>query len=258
MWQQKKPMSWHGRTQISPLQSSRRLRYVCQHDCRSSCPNVRQGNSSNAGKQLLWASTPTSNTGSPVRKIRISGHSSIASPRMALFPVPAPPQYTRRVSSLYSSSSVKPTEMSPKLRPSNSYSKWEKQEIEAEAIARLRRKAEEKEKAKAEAEAKAKAKEAEAKKAATVPTLPAPVPLAKADEKPSVAPPIGTSPFSLPSLPKAGSQVTEPSNPPPLFKLPTPPSNVQSSEKDKPEAKTTPAAPLFTFPSAPIPATQTS
>ncbi|KAH9965892.1 hypothetical protein BC827DRAFT_1153339 [Russula dissimulans] len=223
-------------------------------------PETPAGTSSNSGKQLLWASTSTSNTGSPVRKIRISGHSSIASPRMALFPVPAPPQYTRRVSSLYSSSSVKPTEMSPKLRPSNSYSKWEKQEIEAEAIARLRRKAEEKEKAKAEAEAEAmaKAKEEEAKRVATVPALPAPAPLAKADEKLSVPPPIRTSSFSLPPLPKAGSQVTEPSNPSPLFKLPTPPSNVQSSEaKDKHEAKTAPAVPLFSFPSAPIPATQT-
>ncbi|KAI0005053.1 hypothetical protein BJV74DRAFT_806649 [Russula compacta] len=200
-------------------------------------PGDRTGNPSNAGKQLLWAST--SNPGSPVRKIRISGHSSIASPRVVLFPVPPPPQYTRRVLSLYSSSAAKLMEMSPKLRPSKSYSKWEKQEIEAEAITRLRRKAEEKEKATAEAEAK---------KIANAPTPT--VSLTKSDEKPSVAPSTGASPFSLPPLPKSDSRVPEPSNPPVLFKIPTPSSNTQLSEvKDKPEAKTAWRA------SAPAPAT---
>ena len=168
-----------------------------------------------------------------------------------------PPQYTRRVStSLYNSSSATPTEMSPKLRQSKSYSKWEKQEIEAEAIARLRRKSEEKEKAKAEAEAK----EAEAKKAAAASTLPA-ISLPKPDEKPSVAPPSGASAFSLPPPPKGDSKAIEPSNPPLLFKIPTVPLNAQSSEaKDKPQAKTAAAAPptLFPFPSAPNPVTQTS
>ncbi len=167
-----------------------------------------------------------------------------------------PPQYTRRVStSLYSSSSVTPTEMSPKLRQSKSYSKWEKQEIEAEAIARLRRKAEEKEKIKA-----AEAKEAEAKKVAAVSTLPA-ITLPKPDEKPFVAPPLGAPAFSLPPPPKGDSKATEPSNPPSLFKIPTLSQNAQSGEaKDKPEAKTAAAAPatLFPFPSAPNPVTQTS
>ena len=164
-----------------------------------------------------------------------------------------PPQYTRRVStSLYSSSSVTPTEMSPKLRQSKSYSKWEKQEIEAEAIARLRRKAEEKEKAKAEAEAK----EAEAKKVAAASILPA-ITLPKPDEKPSVAPPSGASTFSVPPP----SKPIEPSNPSPLFKIPTVSLNSQSNEaKDKPQVKTTAAAPinLFPFPSAPNPVAQTS
>ncbi len=209
---------------------------------------------SSAGKQLLWAST--SNTGSPVRKIRISGHSSIASPRMVSFPMFPPPQYTRRVStSLYSSSAVTPTEMSPKLRQSKSYSKWEKQEIEAEAIARLRRKTEEKEKAKAEAEAK----EAEAKRVAAASSLSA-IKLPMPDGK-SVAPSTGASVFTLPPLPKGDSKVTEPSNPPPLFNIPTPSLNAQSSEtKDKPEAKMAAAAPgtLFPFPSAPNPVTQTA
>jgi len=144
-------------------------------------------------------------------------------------------------------------EMSPKLRQSKSYSKWEKQEIEAEAIARLRRKAEEMEKAKAEAEAK----EAEAKKVAAASTLPT-IQLSKPSEKPSVAPPSGASAFSLPPPPKGDLKATEPSNPPPLFKIPTTSLNAQSSEaKDKPEAKTAAAAPvtLFPFPSAP---TQTS
>ncbi|KAH9977738.1 hypothetical protein BGW80DRAFT_773086 [Lactifluus volemus] len=183
---------------------------------------------------LLWAST--SNTGSPIRKIRHSSSSAIASPRMVTFPVSPAPQYTRRVSSLYSSSVMSSTEMSPKLRSSKSYSKWEKQEIEAEAIARLRRKAEEKEKARAEAEAK----EAEA----------------KSDEKPSVVPQIAASPFSLPLPPKADTQVTDPTRPPSLFTLS---SNTQPGEtKGKPETKTTQSFPSFSFPSAPVPTPQTS
>ncbi|KAI0254730.1 hypothetical protein BJV78DRAFT_1279837 [Lactifluus subvellereus] len=218
-------------------------------------PSDRIRTSSNAGKQLLWAST--SNAGSPVRKIRSSGYSSssaISSPRMVMLPLAPPPHYTRRVSSLYSSSVVNPTEMSPKLRPSKSYSKWEKQEIEAEAIARLRRKAEEKEKARAEAEAK----EAEAKKLTTAAALPAPsLTLAKPDEKPSAVPQTVASPFSLPT-PKADAQVPDPSHPPSMF---TPSSNTQSVEvKGKPETQTAQAFPgaSFSFPPAPIPATQTS
>lgn len=176
---------------------------------------------------------------------------------MVLFPVFPPPQYTRRVSSsLYSSTAVTPTEMSPKLRSSKSYSKWEKQEIEAEAIARLRRKAEEKEKAKAEAEAK----EVEAKKAAAAAAASA-VPPPKPNEKLSAVPTTGAPTFALPPLPKRDSQVPEPTNPPPLFKMPTPSLNAQpSGAKDMPEAKTSTVAPgtLFAFPSAPNPVTQTS
>ena len=147
-----------------------------------------------------------------------------------------------------------PTEMSPKLRQSKSYSKWEKQEIEAEAIARLRRKAEEKEKAKAEVEAK----EAEAKKVAAASSLPA-IPLPKPDEKFLAAPPSGSA-LSLHPLPKGDLKATEPSNPPSLFKIPTLSMNAKPSEaKDKPEAKTAATAPatLFPFPSAPNPVTQT-
>ncbi|KAH8999069.1 hypothetical protein EDB92DRAFT_924280 [Lactarius akahatsu] len=218
-------------------------------------PNDRVGASSNAGKQLLWAST--SNTGSPVRKIRISGHSSaIVSPRISLFSVPPPPQYARRVSSLYSSSVVKPLEMSPKLRPSRSYSKWEKQEIEAEAIARLRRKAEEKEKAKADAEAKA----AEETKAALALRSPAPPTLAKSDEKPPVIQTPAPA-FSVAQPPKADTQVANSTNTPSLFKIPTSSSDTRSSEtKGKPENKPTLAvpAPSFSFSATPVSAAHNS
>ena len=177
---------------------------------------------------------------------------------MVMFPVSPAPQYTRRVSSLYSSSVMSSTEMSPKLRSSKSYSKWEKQEIEAEAIARLRRKAEEKDKARVEAEAK----EAVARKLTTAPApapaLPAgPSPaLTKSDEKPSVIPQIAASPFTLPLPPKADTQVTDPIRPPPLFTLS---SNTQSGEaKGKPETKTTQSFPSFSFPPAPIHTAHTS
>ena len=255
-------MTWHGKTLTSHLQSLRRQAiawYVYRHIHSLPRTNCLQRTSSNAGKQLLWAST--SNAGSPVRKIRSSGYSSssaISSPRMVMFPVAPPPHYTRRVSSLYSSSVVNPTEMSPKLRPSKSYSKWEKQEIEAEAIARLRRKAEEKEKARAEAEAK----EAEAKKLVTAAALPVgpSLTLAKPDEKPSAVPQTVASPFSLPPAPKPDTQVTDPSHPPSMF---TPSSNTTTpavEAKGKPETQTAQAFPgtSFSFTPAPIPAPQTS
>ncbi|KAH9077131.1 hypothetical protein EDB83DRAFT_2311728 [Lactarius deliciosus] len=242
---------WYTEEQYSAAKEAHELAW--QDSDKSSAepemPNDRVGASSNAGKQLLWAST--SNTGSPVRKIRISGHSSaIVSPRITLFSVPPPPQYARRVSSLYSSSVVKPLEMSPKLRPSRSYSKWEKQEIEAEAIARLRRKAEEKEKAKADAEAKV----AEETKAALALRLPAPPTLAKSDEKPPVIQTPAPA-FSMAQPPKADTQVANSTNTPSLFKIPTSSSDTRSSEtKVKPENKPTLAvpAPSFSFSAAPV------
>ncbi|KAH9035293.1 hypothetical protein EDB84DRAFT_40591 [Lactarius hengduanensis] len=242
---------WHTEEQYTAAKEAHELAW--QDSDKSSVepetPNDHVGASSNAGKQLLWAST--SNTGSPVRKIRISGHSSaIVSPRITLFSVPPPPQYARRVSSLYSSSVVKPLEMSPKLRPSRSYSKWEKQEIEAEAIAHLRRKAEEKEKAKADAEAKA----AEETKAALALRLPAPPTLAKPDEKPLVIQTPAPA-FSVAQPPKADTQVANSTNTPSLFKIPTSSSDTSSSEtKGKPENKPTLAvpAPSFSFSAAPV------
>ncbi|KAI0307127.1 hypothetical protein B0F90DRAFT_1813930 [Multifurca ochricompacta] len=196
----------------------------------------------------------------PIRKIRSSGHSSaIASPRMILLSIPSPPQYSRRVSSLYSSSVVRPAEMSPKLRPSKSYSKWEKQEIEAETIARLRRKAGEKEKAKAEAEAK----ETEARRViAAASALPSTL-ATKSDEKSSAAPaPQTVAPtFSLPPAPSAAtSQAVDSTQPPFLFKIPTPLSGARPSEAtDNIKSKTTPAlaGTLFSF-SAAVPAISTS
>ncbi|KAN0132648.1 hypothetical protein V8E53_009664 [Lactarius tabidus] len=222
-------------------------------------PTDRVRTPSNAGKQLLWAST--SNTGSPVRKIRISGHSSaIASPRITMFSIPPPPQYARRVSSLYSSSAMKPSEMSPKLRPSRSYSKWEKQEIEAEAIARLRRKAEEKEKAKADAEAKAAeaTKAAEAAKAALALSLAPPPTLPKSDATPPVTQ-TTTPAFSVAQPPKAEARVADSANTPSFSKLPSSSSDTRPSEsKDKSENKMTLAAPgpSFSFPTAPMSTSQ--
>lgn len=247
---------WYTEEQYTAAKEAQELAW--QDSDKSSAepemPNDRVGTSSNAGKQLLWAST--SNTGSPVRKIRISGHSSaIASPRITLFSVPPPPQYARRVSSLYSSSVAKPVEMSPKLRPSRSYSKWEKQEIEAEAIARLRRKADEKEKAKAKADAEAKA--VEATKVALALSLAPPPTLAKSDERPLVNQ-TTTPAFSVAQPPKADDQAAGSTNTPSLFNIPTSSSGTRPSEiKVKPENKTTfvPPGPSFSFPAAPISAT---
>ncbi|KAI0053605.1 hypothetical protein FA95DRAFT_463916 [Auriscalpium vulgare] len=103
------------------------------------------------GKELLWSST--SMPSSPIRKSQSFGQSVATNLglRITSLSQAQPSHIGRRVTSLYASSMVKPPEMSPKLRSSKSYSKWEKQEIEAEAMARLRRKTEE-EKAKKDME----------------------------------------------------------------------------------------------------------
>ncbi|TFY72962.1 hypothetical protein EVG20_g6 [Dentipellis fragilis] len=139
----------------------------------------RDGN----GKDLLWMSD--SSRGSPVGKRGLSAQSVATNLGLrisSLVPTQQPPP-GRRVSSLYNSTVMPPPEGSPKLRSSKSYSRWEKQEMEAEAMDRIRRKIEEE-------KAKKAAKEAEvalltAPKAKAPAFTPSPLSFTKPVEAPS-------------------------------------------------------------------------
>ena len=89
------------------------------------------------GKELLWRPASPGVPGSPAPRRSLQLTVST--------PVPASPlsqvQSFRRANLV--NGNIKPPEMSPKVRLTKSYSKWEKQEIEAQAMSRLRRKKEE-------------------------------------------------------------------------------------------------------------------
>ncbi|KAI0068671.1 hypothetical protein BV25DRAFT_1986254 [Artomyces pyxidatus] len=184
-----------------------------------------------SGKQLLWG--PTSVPASPIRKSNSFGQSVATNVGLRITSLSqAQPQFGRRVTSLYASSMVKPPEMSPKLRSSKSYSKWEKQEIEAEAMARLRRKAEEEQAKKDEEEAK---KAAELKKAMAPP---APQPQASTQSSGTsllaAAPPLSFGPTTeTKDKPKTSDTP---------FKVPFPPSSAPQTNNAGSEKKAEPTA----------------
>ncbi|KAA1466470.1 hypothetical protein DENSPDRAFT_36166 [Dentipellis sp. KUC8613] len=139
----------------------------------------RDGN----GKDLLWMSD--SSRGSPVGKrgLPVQSVATNLGLRISSLVPSQQPSPRRRVSSLYNSTVMPPPEGSPKLRSSKSYSRWEKQEMEAEAMDRIRRKIEEE-------KAKKAAKEAEvalqnAPKAKPPAFVPSPLSTSKPVDAPS-------------------------------------------------------------------------
>ncbi|THH16925.1 hypothetical protein EW146_g3790 [Bondarzewia mesenterica] len=91
-----------------------------------------------AGKELLWGFTPTG--GSPVHRSPL--RHSIA-PNILALSQPQTAQLGRRVTPIHITTASKPVEFGTKVRTSKSYTKWERQELEAEAMSRIRRKMEE-------------------------------------------------------------------------------------------------------------------
>ncbi|KAI0698519.1 hypothetical protein C8T65DRAFT_729190 [Cerioporus squamosus] len=91
---------------------------------------------SKAGKSLLWSSTMASRE-SPTKRgpFRQSVVTNVGL-RLNVFP-PAPVPSTRRITSVYQAPSSPATD-SPKLQKSKSYSKWEKQDLEAAAMSKIR------------------------------------------------------------------------------------------------------------------------
>ncbi|KAH8105982.1 hypothetical protein BXZ70DRAFT_904066 [Cristinia sonorae] len=90
------------------------------------------------GKNLLWSSTTKGS--SPAAQRRPFRHSTVATVGLRVNPFEHSNGTTgRRISSVQSAPLLTPD--SPKLHSSKSYSKWEKQDLEAVAMAKLREKA---------------------------------------------------------------------------------------------------------------------
>ncbi|TFY81176.1 hypothetical protein EWM64_g2837 [Hericium alpestre] len=166
------------------------------------------------GKELLWKSPSTRGSPAPRRGPLVQSVATNVGLRITSL---SQPQQPKRVGSLY-----KIAEMSPKPKPSKTYSRLEKQDLEADAMLRIRRKAEE-EKAK---------KEAEARKALPSPPARAPEPKA-----PSI-----TAPFLF-APPKPSEKPAEPSLP--SISFPKPSEAPKITDK---AAAAEPAKPAFGFP----------
>ncbi|KAI0353499.1 hypothetical protein OH77DRAFT_1483319 [Trametes cingulata] len=93
---------------------------------------------SKAGKNLLWSSTMASRE-SPAKRgpLRQSIATNVGL-RLSVFAA-APVSSTRRISSVYQAP-ASPASESPKLHKNKSYSKWEKQDLEAAAMSKIREK----------------------------------------------------------------------------------------------------------------------
>ncbi|KAI0638031.1 hypothetical protein C8Q77DRAFT_1187433 [Trametes polyzona] len=186
---------------------------------------------SKLGKNLLWSSTMSSRE-SPVKRgpLRQSISSNVGL-RLSVI-APTPPASSRRISSVYQAP-ASPASDSPKLHKSKSYSKWEKQDLEAAAMSKIRVKQQQQIKA------------APAPTTSTPPLFnaaPAPTPATKPEEKPAQfsAPSFGFPPAGASSDNASSKPVAEPP------KLNIPQSNIPQS---KPAEQSKLTAPSFSFPS---------
>ncbi|KAI0824768.1 hypothetical protein BC628DRAFT_1419875 [Trametes gibbosa] len=96
------------------------------------------GSPSITGKSLLWSSTMASRE-SPVKRgpLRQSVNTNVGL-RLSVL-APSPISSSLRISSVYQTP-ASPASDSPKLQKSKSYSKWEKQDLEAAAMSKIREK----------------------------------------------------------------------------------------------------------------------
>ncbi|KAI0368114.1 hypothetical protein BV20DRAFT_1114405 [Pilatotrama ljubarskyi] len=214
---------------------------------------------SKAGKNLLWSSTMASRE-SPAKRgpLRQSIATNVGL-RLSVFAA-APMSSTRRISSMYQAP-ASPASDSPKLHKSKSYSKWEKQDLEAAAMSKIREKQQQQQ---AKAAPSPAAAQTPAPPSFTAPTS------APTASKPSEKP---TQP-SLPSFgfPSSASAATnKPATEPPKLNVPgSTPSAATTSNGAAPAASTsqTTAKPgpqtstsvhnFFAKPAAPAPAASTS
>ncbi|KDQ64179.1 hypothetical protein JAAARDRAFT_27801 [Jaapia argillacea MUCL 33604] len=226
---------------------------------------------SKAGKNLLWSSTSTRESPAPRRSqpfrqsvatnlgLRINPFQQSTSNHLQQHQQPSRPG--RRVTSAYNtpplalalpSENLSGSTNSPTTAtrsPFRSFSKWEKQDLEAEAMAKMRQRVQEQKK-----KEEAKNPPAPLKPAATLPAV-ASAPSVLSGSAPALT-------FALPPTAEKPASGGETKPTPPLFSLPPAPTPVAptpapSSEPAKTEqpkpASSAPLLPSFSLPSAPSP-----
>ncbi|KAL7282294.1 hypothetical protein ACG7TL_003764 [Trametes sanguinea] len=190
---------------------------------------------SKAGKNLLWSSTMSSRE-SPVKRGAL--RQSIgpgANLRLSILG-PAPVSSSRRISSVYQAP-ASPASDSPKLQKTKSYSKWEKQDLEAAAMSKIREKQ--------QLQQQAKAAPAPAAAPTTASGLfGAPTTATAAASKPAEKAPQPAAPSFSFAPSSASGTANKPSAEPSKPSMPT------SAPASAPSGQAKPAAPLFPFPSS--------
>ncbi|KAI0751609.1 hypothetical protein C8Q80DRAFT_1119326 [Daedaleopsis nitida] len=130
------PMTWLSEEEYNAAKERHELAWQDTPVSEPQTPGDVPDSPSKAGKSLLWSSTISSRE-SPMKRgpLRQSVATNVGM-RLNVFP---PPQVAtnRRIASVYQAPASPATE-SPKLQKSKSYSKWEKQDLEAAAMSKIR------------------------------------------------------------------------------------------------------------------------
>ncbi|KAI0326652.1 hypothetical protein GY45DRAFT_1363749 [Cubamyces sp. BRFM 1775] len=188
---------------------------------------------SKAGKNLLWSSTMASRE-SPAKRGSLR-QSITGNPLRLSVLAPSPVTSSRRISTVYQVP-ASPASDSPKLQKSKSYSKWEKQDLEAAAMSKIR----EKQQHQAKVTSLPTSTTTPGSAATSFGATSAPT---TANQKPETAP--------QPSMPSFGFAPAPTSAQPSKPAAETPKLNVPSSNPaTAPSGSAKPAAPLFPFPSS--------
>ncbi|KAH9894461.1 hypothetical protein C8Q73DRAFT_836395 [Cubamyces lactineus] len=192
---------------------------------------------SKAGKNLLWSSTMASRE-SPAKRGSLR-QSITGNPLRLSVLAPSPVTSSRRISTVYQVP-ASPASDSPKLQKSKSYSKWEKQDLEAAAMSKIR----EKQQQQAKVTSAPAATTAPATTSTSFGAAPsAPTATAK---KPELTPQPTVPSFSF-APPSTSAQPSKPTAEMPKLSVPS------SNPATAPSGSTKPAAPLFPFPSSSAP-----
>ncbi|KAJ3003039.1 hypothetical protein NUW54_g5514 [Trametes sanguinea] len=189
---------------------------------------------SKAGKNLLWSSTMSSRESPAKRGALRQSIGPGANLRLSIL-APAPVSSSRRISSVYQAP-ASPASDSPKLQKTKSYSKWEKQDLEAAAMSKIREKQQLQQQAKTTPAPAATPISTSGLFSATTATAASPKPAEKAPQP-------AASTFSF--APSSGNGTTnKPADDPSKQSMPS------STSATAPSGQTKPAAPLFPFPSS--------
>ncbi|KAI9001414.1 hypothetical protein BD414DRAFT_33275 [Trametes punicea] len=187
---------------------------------------------SKAGKSLLWSSTMSSRESPAKRGTLRQSIGPSTNLRLSLLS-PTPASSNRRISSVHQVP-ASPGSDSPKLQKSRSYSKWEKQDLEAAAMLKIREKQQQQQKQAQQQEAKASLAPASGSSLLSGTAVTAAAASAKAEKAPqSSAPSFTFAPSST------STSSTKPTTQAPNLSVPGPTT-----------AAAKPATPTFPFPSS--------